>query len=93
VIVAEPITTVPASLRFRPEDVPRADFRKVIPSLNQVGFSNRKLAIVCQCSEGAIRKWAAGETEPVYSKAIVLLAMWDIYCRPFSESKVEPSTP
>lgn len=81
VIVAEPLT-IPASLRFRPEDVPREDFTKIIPALNAEGFSNVKLSMICHCSEAVIRKWASGGSEPVYSKAIILLAMRDVYCRP-----------
>ena len=57
------------------------NFTKIIPALNAAGYSNLKLAYLCRASESVIRKWAKGESEPTYSKAVILIALYEKYCR------------
>jgi hypothetical protein len=82
-------TNIPHSLTIAPHEALKRDFTEIIPALNRAGFSNIKLAYLCgrdnvdgkQTAESTIRKWAKGESEPVYGKAIVLVALFDLYCR------------
>jgi hypothetical protein len=76
------MSNIPHSLRIEPHEALKRDFTVIIPALNKAGFSNYKLAYLCgeRTAESTIRKWAKGETEPVYSKAIVLIALHDLYC-------------
>lgn len=73
---------IPHSLRISPHEALKRDFTVIIPALNKAGFSNIKLAYLCgdTTAESTIRKWAKGESEPVYSKAIVLIALYEMYC-------------
>lgn len=83
---AEP-PSIPYSLKISPHEALKRDFKAIIPALNGVGFSNIKLGMLAEVDEKTIRKWGKGESEPVYSKAIVLIALFDIYCQPSNSDK------
>jgi hypothetical protein len=79
--VTDPVA-IPQSLRVTAHDAMKRDFSVVIPDLNRAGFSNYKLAYLIGdgIGESTVRRWASGESEPAYSKAIVLIALHDMYC-------------
>lgn len=78
---------IPLSIR-KPSPEEETDFTVIIPALNKAGFSNRNLGYLCKnrdgsdTSEGTIRNWAKGKTEPGYYVGRVLVATYAMYCGP-----------
>lgn len=75
--------TIPQSLHVTEHEALKKDFSVLIHDLNKAGFSNYKLAYLIGdgVGESTIRRWASGASEPVYSRAIVLIALWEMYCK------------
>lgn len=71
---------IPHTLRIEPHEALARDFRTMIEELHECGFPVARIAYKCDVDRKTVRRWRDGESEPEYSKAIILIGLHYCWC-------------
>lgn len=73
---------IPHTLRIEPHAALVRNFPLLIGELIAEGWSLARIAYRCDVSRQTVANWRAGEGEPDYSEAIIIIGLHHCWCGP-----------
>ena len=77
---------IPKSLTILPADAKARDIPAIIQDLRKAGYSYDKQGILCGVTDKTVWNWANNIHPIPYIAATILIATWEVYCRPLDAS-------